>query len=483
MMGTHLRLLTSGIAFPKLRTAGPSRLSVLASPRISPEAAVLLRRVLKSKGFADSSKEDSPALITLRRLFVRAESVPADEAAQALSPLDPVELVRAGLLAETGGRFRSLLQAQSYQGLILFSDFWQDHRAGDYVLQVGAAGNYLARLTMRKPVETALDLGCGCGVQSLLTARHVTQVTATDLNPRALALTLLNADLNGVANIETLEGSFFEPVAGRAFDLILANLPYVITPENKMLFRDAVLPGDAGLRNLIRDIPAHLTEGGYAQLLANWIHGKDEAWCEPLKSMVKGRGLDAWLIYNGSKDPEEYAAMWLEGDPRNGGRKYDRAKNAWLKWYRERGIERIAMGVVILRRRASASNWVCAAEVTKSLETPAGEQLVWLFEAQDYLASLPDKGALLEEILMPLEVDIHPAAGAGNPKAVSTSGLYLQADLQPATAEVIRHLDGRTRLREAIQKSGVEGNVLDDIRSLLSLGMLAPVSNMKGLPA
>ena len=42
----------------------------------------------------------------------------------------------------------------------------------DLVLGVSAASTTLAQLTIRRPVDRALDLGTGCGVQSLHLAQH-----------------------------------------------------------------------------------------------------------------------------------------------------------------------------------------------------------------------------------------------------------------------------------------------------------------------
>ena len=195
---------------------------------------------------------------------------------------------------------QSVLQAQNYQGLIFFSDFRLHEHAEDCVLPVGPSGAHLAAITIRRPVQFALDLGCGCGLQALLTAQHCTRVTATDINPRALAMTRLNADLNGVSNIELLEGSYLEPVQGRRFDLILANLPYIISPEDKLVYRNS--QGDAYLHQLLREIPAYLIEGGYAQLISNWVRGKDDPWSEPVETTLEDLGMDAWLIHNGSLD-------------------------------------------------------------------------------------------------------------------------------------------------------------------------------------
>ena len=78
----------------------------------------------------------------------------------------------------------------------------------------------LDSLTPRPRVDRALDVGTGSGIHALLAAQHARQVIATDVNPRALAYTELNAALNGLRNIETRQGSLFEPVEGETFDLI-----------------------------------------------------------------------------------------------------------------------------------------------------------------------------------------------------------------------------------------------------------------------
>lgn len=461
------------------RKAGLHRLSDFPVPQLSPESAAALQKIFQTSGFSSSSKGDStdesPALTILKSLFVNAEAVTFDVAARVFSPLKLDELIHSGLLHQDGNRVRSLLQAQSYRGQIFFSDFRFHEHAEDWVLPVGPSGEYLAEITIRKPVQSALDIGCGCGLQSLLTAQHCTRVTATDINPRALAMTRLNADLNGASNIELLEGSYLEPVKGRRFDLIVANLPYVISPEIKLIYRDT--QGDAYLHQLIREIPANLTDGGYAQLISNWIYGKDEFWWGPLETTLEELGVDAWLICSGSWDSEQYADLWLGQDSliKKDKRKFAVAKKARLQWFQEQGIERIALGCIILRRRTAEQNWVCSASVTKRLESPAGEQIVRLFEAQDYLIETRSGDSLLDEIFTPQRMRLEQGED-GSLQAVTTDGLYLQAAIQPFTAEVIAHLDGRTCLREAVQKAGrgvdEDPTFLLGILTLLGLGML-----------
>ena len=68
------------------------------------------------------------------------------------------------------------------------------------------------------------------------------------------------------------DGSFFEPVAGELFDLIATNPPFVISPATgeRLVYRDSGLPGDRVVEDIVRAAPAHLTEGGLCQILANW---------------------------------------------------------------------------------------------------------------------------------------------------------------------------------------------------------------------
>ena len=111
-------------------------------------------------------------------------------------------------------------------------------------------------MTVRGSGERALDLCTGNGIQAILLAAHAKSVVATDVNARALAYADFNVALNGAGNVETRLGSFFEPVDGEQFDLVVANPPYVVSPESAFLFRDGGLRGDAVSEHVVRRAPA-----------------------------------------------------------------------------------------------------------------------------------------------------------------------------------------------------------------------------------
>ncbi|MEZ6194947.1 MAG: 50S ribosomal protein L11 methyltransferase [Planctomycetota bacterium] len=94
-----------------------------------------------------------------------------------------------------------------------------DHASHD----VAAA---LARRASDLRGRRLLELGCGSGMVAVVAARLGAEVTAVDLDERAVRLTLENARANEVA-LEVRQGDLLEPVLeGASFDWIVANLPH-----------------------------------------------------------------------------------------------------------------------------------------------------------------------------------------------------------------------------------------------------------------
>ncbi len=73
------------------------------------------------------------------------------------------------------------------------------------------------------------ELGAGSGAISLAIASERPDVTVTgiELSPDALKWAELNLKTLALTNATFLHGDLFGPVAGRRFDLIAANLPYI----------------------------------------------------------------------------------------------------------------------------------------------------------------------------------------------------------------------------------------------------------------
>ena len=313
--------------------------------------------------------------------------------------------------------------------------------APDHVLGIGGAGLTLAGLTPRTRVRSALDLGCGCGIQTLYLLRHAEHVVATDISERALSFTAFNAALAGVCvmggpdagsgggggRLELLQGSLLEPVAGRRFDLIASNPPFVLTPP---AVREAGLPlmeyRDAGgpiLPVLVAGLREHLEPGAAAVMLGNWEHRGADSWREAVATWIP-EGLDGWVIEREVQDPVEYATMWL----RDGGltlerdaEGFDAALGAWIDDFEVRGVQGVGFGYLIVHRPLRPRDpWRLLEEVTTSGQGVLGHHVAEVLEVRERLAGLDDDAvADLRPVLAPdVTEERHLIPGAAEPTVI-----------------------------------------------------------------
>ena len=85
-------------------------------------------------------------------------------------------------------------------------------------------------------------------------------------------------------------GSFFEPVAGETFELVVCNPPYVISPESEYVFRDSGLGRDRVSERLVGELPGYLDEGGFGTIMVSWIQAGDDPAGRPTGRGSTGSG-------------------------------------------------------------------------------------------------------------------------------------------------------------------------------------------------
>lgn len=431
---------------------------------------------------------DGGPLATVIKVFLLGVPVGIEEFSVAFAPLSLDSVMRLGLVELEDGHIRATVRVVPSGGLLLACD----HQAGPHprreqVMGVSLSSVLLANLTVREPVETALDLGTGGGVQALLAARHARHVVATDVSARAVNFARFNCGLNAIDNVECRTGDFLDAVAGSTFDLVVCNPPFVISPDHDVLFRDGGRPGDSLSGELVRTIPSHLNPGGLAQILVSWACREGEGWSEPLQRWVEGSGCDAWLICVESQPALEHAASWNEHLAWDPGRQSE-AFNRWADYFEAEGIDTIGTGAVILRRR-TGRNWVRMDEVRGFRAPRAGKQIARLMRAEDRASQLSDV-ELLEQRLRPgrhhhLEQTLMAGASRdATPEmtVVLDGGLPIRTTLDADVAAVLLRLDGSCRVADAITDSdnapdSRHQQVLDSLRELVRLDVLRPEDN------
>jgi SAM-dependent methyltransferase len=220
-------------------------------------------------------KRRDPAGFALR-MFVFDDPVPRDDAKTALGDLlDP--LLDVGLVVERPQGFVSPFVMGVVEGLFVLADALE---AGeDAVMGLGATTVRIGQaVTSPRRYKRVLDLGCGAGTIALVLSRNAATCVATDINPRAVALTRINAALNDTANLEVRLGDKFAPVQGEEFDLIVSQPPFVAQPSvtagHTALYGGS--RGDELALSILAATPRYLARGGRAVFLADWPRIGDE---------------------------------------------------------------------------------------------------------------------------------------------------------------------------------------------------------------
>lgn len=370
-----------------------------------------------------------------------------------------------------------------------------------HVLGVGGASLTLARITPRAPVGSALDMGCGCGIQALHAARHAERVVATDLSERAIAFAAFNAALNGI-DLDLRVGSLFEPVADEEFDLVVSNPPFVITPRDAGIaswtYRDGGARGDALLAQILADLPAHLAPGATAVMLGNWEIGEGASWEEHPRAWLAPTGLDAWIIQRETEDPAEYAETWA----RDGGiTERDAAwrgmLTAWLDDFAARDVASIGFGYLLLHRPldTSRSPLRLLEEVPTTGSGSLGAHLAHSLGAWRELARLPDDALLARRAERAEDVieRRHLTPGAWDPRLIELvqgGGLGRVVAADQLLAGTVGACDGELTLGQIIgavcaltdaDPDEAAARLVPALRELIRTGMLVLVD--EGPPA
>ena len=483
----------------------------------------------------------SPVAV-LTALFMLGESVPATALDAALPRTTSAGAAAVGLVSEPDetGCVRALVDLRPHEAVDDAGEvrWWVASDLGelvtgralapDHVLGVGGAGLTLAGLTPRTPVRTALDLGCGCGIQTLYLLRHAEHVVATDISVRALAFTAFNAALagvsvtgapgtlsaldvapgsgaasapdtaSGVGCLELLHGSLLEPVAGRRFDLITSNPPFVLTPP---AVREAGLPlmeyRDAGgpiLPALVAGLGEHLEPGASAVMLGNWEHRGAGSWRDAVAAWLP-EGLDAWILERELQDPVEYATMWLRDGgltPERDPEAFDAALEAWIDDFDARDVRGVGFGYLIVHRpRCPREPWRLLEEVTTSGQGVLGPHVAEVLEVRERLAGLDDDAVADLRPLLASDVteERHLIPGAAEPTVIllrQGGGLGRTLQASTAVAALAGVADGELSVGQvasavaalselnAADAAALRAEMVEAARHLLATGFLSP---------
>lgn len=221
--------------------------------------------------------------------------------------------------AQAEARFRELMEARRLGQPIAYllgqRGFWTlDLKVSRDVLIPRAETELLVELALERiPTDASLelaDLGTGSGAIALAIAseRPAARVLATDLSLAALGIARSNAADLAVDNVEFAQGDWCAALAGRRFDLIVSNPPYIAADDVHLAQGDlrfepvsALASGADGLdaiRSIIGAAPTHLRPSAW--LL--FEHGYDQG--ERARAILEQHGflrIETWRDIAGNE--------------------------------------------------------------------------------------------------------------------------------------------------------------------------------------
>lgn len=148
----------------------------------------------------------------------------------------------AGVLVRDGDTWRSLVRFSSYDGELFVHSAFPTAAADSvffgpdtYRMADAAVAHLAARA---RPVRRAVDVGCGTGAGAIAVAKRApgAEVLAVDINDAALRFARINIALAGTHRVRPCRSDLLGAVDG-AFDLIIANPPFMIDPDRRA-YRD-----------------------------------------------------------------------------------------------------------------------------------------------------------------------------------------------------------------------------------------------------
>ena len=246
----------------------------------------------------------------------------------------------------------------------------------------------------------------------------------------------------------------------------------------------------------MREAPAHLDEGGFCQLLANWVHPAGASWKERLADWFEGTECDAWVIQRSAEDVEEYAVGWvLHGEPAQATRALRRGSSTtgW-RTTSDSGSSGSASASSRCASAAYGRPFLRFEDLRHDPGGACGDDIARSFELRDWLDSLDSDDRLLDtRFAVAPDVHLHRdlVASAGGFELRTSelrraTGLGRQGLVDEYGARVVGGCNGITALRSLLvdlaseigaDTDAVAAVALPVVRNLVEQGFLVPAAS------
>ena len=352
---------------------------------------------------------------------------------------------------------------------------------------VSPSSRELEKAMVRRPSRNTLDLGTGCGMLALAAAGHSEQVSAVDINLRAIQFSEFNCQLNQIRNVTCLQGSCFEPVREQKFDLVVTNPPFVLSPASRLMYRDSGRDGDAFCIDLARDAARMLNVGGYFEMIFQWIQRAEGGWQDELMQSFAGIGCDVWILRVENNSPDDHVRKWIKESEAKS--QYSR----WREYLARRSAASVGTGFCIMKRITGRAPRIWFDELPDECSERYGDSIERVFAIRERIEAQSDVEFLRERLLAsPALQLVQESRRKGGDWQVEASELILDrgmkysfGDVDAVLADLAGGCDGKRPLREVFEvvatahqmaTENVISKKLSVVRDLARYGFVIPSS-------
>jgi len=290
-------------------------------------------------------------LENLVRLFLLRSSINKDSLIEILGKEIYQLFIALHVIQEKNLFVKSNIDLFQSDGMYFATDhrymiFKEDKLKEDPVMYIGMDSHGLVQSAPRNSCKKLLDLCCGSGIQGIIASRYAKSIIAVDLNPRAIRFSRFNSQLNGLTNYKVVYGNLYDSITDKCFDVILANPPFVPSPQNALGFRDGGNNGEEVLKSIISNASKFLSDYGrlcivsdlvdvehYKQKIIDWI-GKNNFDCLVLKTAERNE-----ILFSVPHCKAPFHQSYFE---------FNEEIDLWINNFRENNLNSINFGYIFL---------------------------------------------------------------------------------------------------------------------------------------
>ncbi|MEZ4391053.1 MAG: methyltransferase [Polyangiales bacterium] len=422
---------------------------------------------------------------TLARLLLYLDVVDETEVTALLGVTTTRDLLEAGALAHADGGLRAAVIVAPCFELYVLSDPLDAH--ADAVMGPGPTTLHLAEALPRAAVASVLDVGCGAGTLALLAASRGAQTAVgVDISPRAVAISTLNARLNGV-RARFVVSDLCAAVAGERFDLVVSQPAFIAQPPDvdASVFAHGGPRGDELALRLLAELPGLLREGGSAVVLVQSATPAEAPLHQRARAALGASAAGLMVLTAPSMGPDAYSIGYATMVDASLGARWREAALRYRAHLRAMSVESFQYGLVCVRADGLGYTLTLPVLGLRGLGADAlqglADGLALAARADD---ALLDAGVRCADGVAWIEERDRPDS-ATRPRWIARFRALPFADreLSEASWALLELLDVSARVRDAVTAYArlcdadpreVAPQVLGFVRDSLARGLLAP---------